>query len=307
MTNHRAGIGVVAVLISAVALVAATGQTDRQIKAVNWAEINPAFEGATAVNDRDVCLACHEDVMGAYQETAHGRMFQHSPRGALEAGDCETCHGPRSIHVDEPDDRFAFSDADYSTVCMQCHQDAGRLYWKNSQHAAGDVSCVSCHTVMEKRSHSALLSARDEFAVCGSCHTDVRAKMSRTSRHPVAEGGMTCSGCHDPHGAPGDGMLAAGGVAETCYGCHQDKRGPFLWEHAPVREDCLTCHEPHGSNNPSLLATQNASLCVSCHQYGGHINQYRYNRVSTPYGNGCVNCHVTIHGSNHPSGAKFNR
>jgi hypothetical protein len=48
-------------------------------------------------------------------------------------------------------------------------------------------------------------------------------------------------------------------------------------------------------------------LCINCHQYGGHINQYRYNRVSTPYGNGCANCHMTMHGSNHPSGAKFNR
>ena len=46
---------------------------------------------------------------------------------------------------------------------------------------------------------------------------------------------------------------------------------------------------------------------ATCHSYGGHINLPRYNRVSNPYGSGCVNCHITTHGSNHPSGAKFTR
>jgi predicted CXXCH cytochrome family protein len=42
-------------------------------------------------------------------------------------------------------------------------------------------------------------------------------------------------------------------VNDTCYQCHAEKRGPFLWEHAPVREDCTNCHSPHGSTQPSLL------------------------------------------------------
>ena len=27
----------------------------------------------------------------------------------------------------------------------------------------------------------------------------------------------------------------------------------MLWEHAPVRENCLNCHESHGSNHDKLL------------------------------------------------------
>ena len=42
--------------------------------------------------------------------------------------------------------------------------------------------------------------------------------------------------------------LKAASVNEQCYTCHTEKRGPFLWEHAPVRESCLNCHTPHGSN-----------------------------------------------------------
>ena len=43
------------------------------------------------------------------------------------------------------------------------------------------------------------------------------------------------------------------------------------------------------------------------HSVWAYINVPRYNRTSNPYGNGCVNCHIMTHGSNHPSGAKQTR
>ncbi|MEX1137773.1 MAG: DmsE family decaheme c-type cytochrome [Bacteroidota bacterium] len=273
---------------------------------VDWVKLHPAFEGASFVKDTEACLTCHEESGRKYLNTTHGRLFGRST-GSLQSADCESCHGPRSKHVNEPDASLALSVEQYSAACLQCHQDGNRIYWSTGIHKTADVGCVSCHTVMEKRSTAALLSETNQSALCSTCHTDVKARMSRAYRHPVPEGKLECSSCHNPHGTSGPALLARGTASETCYACHQEKRGPFLWEHAPVREDCMTCHEPHGSNNRNLLVTQSASLCVSCHQYGGHINQYRYNRVSTPYGNGCANCHVTLHGSNHPSGAKFNR
>jgi DmsE family decaheme c-type cytochrome len=272
-----------------------------------WVKLKPAFNGAEFVMDKEACIACHEEVTATYEHTIHSRIFQNNPGNKLETADCESCHGPRSLHIEDPDNRFAFTEEQYTVVCQQCHQGGDRMYWHNSLHQASGVGCVSCHTVMEQRSSTALLSKSSEWAVCSSCHTDVTAKLMRTSRHPVREGKLDCSSCHNVHGTPWPGMLVKASTTETCNSCHQEKRGPFLWEHPPVREDCMTCHEPHGSNNRSLLITQNASLCVSCHQYGGHINQYRYNRVSTPYGNGCVNCHMSVHGSNHPSGAKLTR
>lgn len=284
------------------------GQSKFESQELNWEILNPAFEGATFVRNSEECLECHDiDGMGEkYHETAHSRVFN-NPRGILEAASCESCHGPRSKHVEDPDMSLALSVEQFSIVCMQCHQGGDRMHWQSSLHKTADVGCVSCHTIMEKRSQTALLSEANQPNLCSTCHTDIKAKMNRNFRHPIQEGKIDCSSCHNVHGAPGKAMLANGNANETCYSCHQDKRGPFLWEHSPVREDCMICHDPHGSSNRNLLVTQSASLCVSCHQYGGHVNQYRYNRVSTPYGNGCTNCHMAIHGSNHPSGVKFNR
>lgn len=274
---------------------------------VDWAKLNPAFEGASFVNDAQVCSDCHEDSMAKYEGTAHSNIAEFGSKRASMNGDCESCHGPRSKHVDDPDESLALTGSQYNEVCQQCHESGDRMYWQSSLHAASDVTCTSCHNVMEQVSDEGLLARGTETAVCATCHTDVRADLMKTSHHPVREGKMECSSCHNPHGSEGDAMLKGATVNETCYECHQEKRGPFLWEHSPVREDCSTCHTPHGSNNRSLLTTLSASMCTSCHQYGGHINQYRYNRVSTPTGNGCVNCHTAVHGSNHPSGAKFGR
>jgi DmsE family decaheme c-type cytochrome len=279
----------------------------RPVDEIDWVKLNPAFEGATFVNDATVCDACHDDAVEKYSGTAHALVAEFGSVRAPMDGSCESCHGPRSKHVEDPDLSLSLEPDQYSLVCGQCHEGGDRMYWQSGSHRASDVSCISCHNVMEQIGDEALLSMGTEMALCASCHSDVRAAMMKPSHHPVREGRMQCSSCHNPHGSSGEAMLVGGTVTETCFGCHQDKRGPFLWEHPPVREDCQTCHTPHGSINRSLLVTQNAALCTSCHQYGGHVNEYRYNRVSTPVGNGCVNCHTAVHGSNHPAGAKFDR
>jgi len=276
-------------------------------KELDWPAIHPAFADASFVTDKQVCMECHEEDVAAYRHTEHARIFQYGPKGTLQERDCESCHGPRSQHVDDPDDSLAMTGEQYSEVCLQCHQEGDRLYWKSGLHKTAGVNCVSCHDVMEKRSDKALLAAAEQSGVCYECHAEVRGQMQKVSHHPVREGKMDCSSCHNPHGSVGKSLLKAATVNETCFTCHQEKRGPFLWEHPVVREYCATCHDAHGSNNRDLLNTKASFLCLQCHSYGGHVNLPRYNRVSNPYGQGCVNCHITQHGSNHPSGAKFTR
>jgi DmsE family decaheme c-type cytochrome len=131
--------------------------------------------------------------------------------------------------------------------------------------------------------------------------------LHQRSAHPLKDGQMDCVACHDPHGTSGEKLLRHASTNELCYSCHQNMRGPFLWEHSPAREDCLTCHRPHGSNYPQLLQARVTQLCQSCHQQGPH-QTVPGAPASIWVGNrACLNCHMQIHGSNHPSGPLFQR
>ncbi len=274
-------------------------------KAIDWVKVNPAFAGATFVNDNSTCTTCHEDAVKAFSHTAHSRALPDSG----EDNKCESCHGPRSKHLENQSAELAYgklTPAQQSAVCMQCHEGGSRLGWKAGAHQSGDVSCASCHSVMKKSSERALLNRASGTETCFQCHGELRGATMKASHHPIREGQMDCSSCHNAHGSK-ERLLIKNTVNETCTTCHAEKRGPFIWEHAPVRESCSNCHEPHGSNQRNLLTQKDPFLCLSCHSYGGHINLPRYNRTSNPYGSGCVNCHITTHGSNHPSGAKQTR
>lgn len=274
-------------------------------KEVDWAALNPAFKDASYVKDPKVCFGCHADYEKPYSATTHAKWLKSG--NTPPAGECGSCHGPRSKHVENPNRDLALSPAQRNASCLQCHEGGARMYWKSGPHAANDLGCTSCHSVMQRKSEKALLAKPREDLLCYSCHTEVRGQMNKLSRHPVNEGKVSCSGCHNPHGSVTKGMLKGASVNETCFKCHQEKRGPHVWAHPPVLENCQNCHDAHGSNHRKLLTSKDPFLCMSCHTYGGHINAPRYNRVSTLGGEGCVNCHLAIHGSNSPSGAKLTR
>ncbi len=150
---------------------------------------------------------------------------------------------------------------------------------------------------------------------CFQCHKDRRAQMYRSAHMPIREGKVVCTDCHNPHGSSGPSLLKTDTVNETCYKCHAEKRGPFLFEHLPVRENCMNCHDPHGSVNEASLKMSRPRLCLECHGAGhGQIarpNGQAPNNVSNTMayaaGRACNNCHQQIHGSNSPAGAFLHR
>ena len=137
--------------------------------------------------------------------------------------------------------------------------------------------------------------------------------MARSTHKPLREEQMGCKSCHNAHGSPGQASLQTANANDTCYRCHADKRGPFLWEHAPVRDNCMTCHDPHGSNQDAMLTMRQPYLCQSCHMMPtlGHSTMFDGGQLAAKnkyqVGNGCTNCHANVHGSNHPSGSSFQR
>jgi DmsE family decaheme c-type cytochrome len=283
-----------------------------------------------------VCTRCHDEndnkpILAIYQ-TRHG------VKADARTPSCQSCHGPSDDHVKNPRGvsprpqpevvfgaKHASAPDTQNESCLACHKTGLRMHWSGSEHESRDLSCANCHTAHAAR--DPVLAKVTQPDVCYACHKTQRAQTHRISTHPILAGEMTCSDCHNPHGSTGPKLLVKNSVNETCYTCHAEKRGPFLWEHAPVVDDCTNCHTPHGSTNAPLLKARAPWLCQECHSgdHGAAINS----GANLPNGNAttvngmqplgnqsprtqtnaraCLNCHVLVHGSNHPAGAKFQR
>lgn len=286
-------------------------------------------ETASYVGEQ-ACLQCHVIEARHFAHTTHAHAFRSNPRNQMEARVCEACHGPGSRHVTAPTDKTtiigftresATPVAQQTAQCLSCHRGEQRLHWTGSAHQRQDLSCSDCHNPMARISAQGLLRKAALSEVCYGCHQQQRAEFRRRSHMPLPEGKMTCVDCHNPHGSPVRPLMKATSVNEVCYACHAEKRGPFIWEHAPVRENCMNCHQPHGSNHDKLLVSARPYLCQQCHGnlqhpsvfYGGHqtannvFGQPGVALNSRMIGRSCQNCHTQIHGSNHPAGARFQR
>jgi DmsE family decaheme c-type cytochrome len=282
----------------------------------------PSAQTAAKYAGAEACKGCHEAQWTAFQANPHHRAEMDGSVVADQVG-CESCHGPGSLHVEAEGDStnagFAtirnfkkLKPEEASDVCASCHKTGEQFYWPHSNHARNGVSCVTCHSIHSPKNPGAgpMLNATDVTHLCITCHKDKRAAMARSAHMPLREGAMTCNDCHNPHGAAAPRMIRAATVNELCYKCHADKRGPFLWEHPPVRENCLNCHQPHGSNNDKVLASKRPYLCQRCHIGTRHpSNSYDARDLATNrvFNRSCTNCHSQIHGSNHPSGRYFHR
>jgi len=250
--------------------------------------------GAEMVGSK-VCWKCHKN-------DTHAGLAE----GAVN---CEDCHGPGSLAVNdlhEEKGRMAcnyrtfiaigkLSKAKQSAMCLDCHSqraDFGLHNWNASAHNLGGVSCIDCHNIH----HGGDLKPKKSeiAALCYGCHKDVQAAFMLPTHHPLPEGKVTCTDCHNPHGTPNPGpMLVRETVKETCTRCHAEKEGPFIFEHADLMEDCTICHMSHGSQNDWLLTVRQPFLCKQCH------TQHQLTDVSSfdRFGTNCTNCHSQIHGS----------
>jgi DmsE family decaheme c-type cytochrome len=253
----------------------------------------------------EACTACHEETAKSFTHTAH----------AGNAQGCEGCHGPGQAHMEDGGaDKTkirsfkTLSAIDASAICMECHNKGGQKHWMGSTHDSRTISCVTCHDPHPKGNvvPEALLS-KPQMVLCTGCHLQKKAQLLRPGHMPMREGKMQCSSCHNAHGTPNDKMLLQTSVNQNCYTCHAEKRGPFLWEHPPVRENCLNCHDAHGTVHEKMLKVKAPLLCQQCHQTDSHPGPAYPAQSRYAFNQSCLHCHASIHGSVHPSGHRFFR
>lgn len=300
-----------AVLFSLIAIATAPAQGAKPP-----AKTKPAAAdaGKTYVGS-EVCATCHEDL---------GKAFTKNPHEAVDTGDrhgfkgnaCESCHGPGSKHVETLSaadilNPLKESPAAVDKTCLTCHRGqpttAGRL---EAGHAHNSISCIACHSI-HANGPNGLVARKpaDVNAQCQGCHLDVKSSFAQPFGHRVPQDAMTCVDCHNPHGSFKPGLMRMASANEPgCFKCHGDLRGPFTFEHAPVREEgCQSCHEPHGSENAKMLIRQEVRLvCLECHAnlpvpnttgvVAGVVPPAFHDLTSPRYRN-CTVCHQKIHGS----------
>jgi DmsE family decaheme c-type cytochrome len=295
----------------------------------------PAPAAAPAQQGENVCASCHEQVVQKFAATAHGKAPMNwggKQAGYNSAETCQSCHGDGAEHIASGGDKdkirnpAKLKQRDSVETCQSCHQQVNEhAQWRGGKHESAGLTCLSCHSAHNSPRMSAehrqafgitqaettLLKERSAADTCYKCHSDVRRAQFQRSTHLFRnedrEHKVGCSSCHEPHGSTSKKMMKRESLNETCYQCHTEMRGPFLWDHAPAREDCSTCHKAHGSNNTNLLRQRAPMLCQQCHIQGRHqtvagapnnaFNTYR----------SCTTCHSQVHGSNHPSGINFLR
>lgn len=244
----------------------------------------PAWAQAPEADRNAVCKTCHV----AYE--GHQVNVYHS--------DCAACHtvtDPK--HVTEGGKSVKFPSSD---KCMACHQDNDhkRMNWSFSAHKKAGVECRNCHGMhspkQPKQASPALWKTDKQSAVCMDCHQDVAARLSMPSHHPVKEGALSCVSCHDPHSGKQTSLVSKN---DQCYTCHQAIRGPKVFEHAPVVEDCGICHDPHGTPNRRLLTLSQPMQCLQCHSMALTRHPLVAGQQSGVALRNCTSCHGAIHGS----------
>ena len=254
----------------------------------------------------DACYKCHDDQVDSYNRTTHAHTWK------AELG-CENCHGDVTKHMETNGAPGTIVSAknlsaqQLSNTCLKCHERGGeQSHARMSEHAQAGVSCVNCHEVhpsKEKKMDNAVagksaMLVKSQSELCLSCHTKVAADFDKPTHHRLREGVLDCTSCHNPHGTDQPHQLRTT-TKELCTQCHQDKRGPFMFEHnASDGDGCIACHDTHGSSAKHMLKLRDPrKLCVSCHskEMGKGVP---HGRVSLQESGDCTRCHTEIHGSN---------
>ena len=164
----------------------------------------------------DSCLVCHSgEKMRAVSESAHGD--RENPLTPFAQHECESCHGPGSIHVSRAHGgkghppltnfgyrRGAASRDQQVEACLDCHSDESSgikvVPFRGILHDKWIINCSSCHQVHVES--DPVLDRPRQAEVCLACHMSQKTEHRKVGNRVPDFDRMGCAGCHRVHRLP---------------------------------------------------------------------------------------------------------
>ena len=202
-------------------------------------------------------------------------------------------------------------------TCLNCHSGGKRTHWRGSSHPGNDVTCTHCHTlhlpsdpVLAKdnparsmfplpqdptRGDACAIHAWRRLRKGGVLGLPQRARRSRaeTTATTAGQRRLLHLPCRIARSVP---VGAPAGVRRLHALPH-----PARLEHCATVEGAAAMVV---SKLPRRFATYHASAFRA---RTFNRAQAAQTRLRLLLARACLNCHSAIHGSNHPSGARFTR
>jgi predicted CXXCH cytochrome family protein len=171
----------------------------------------PSFteEGAAS------CYLCHAgESMRAMSDSVHGNPDNPLSPAALQ--ECESCHGPGSIHISRahggrgfpPLIVFGYGDGAASRdaqvgACMYCHDGHNgteAVIFEGTVHDRMTVNCSACHRAHVRS--DPVMERGSQAPVCLACHKAQEQGHPLVGRKVPDFSRMGCAGCHRVHRLP---------------------------------------------------------------------------------------------------------
>jgi predicted CXXCH cytochrome family protein len=220
----------------------------------------PGFERETDLG----CLICHLGQMEPVNQSWT------RPKLVELAIGCERCHGPGSQHVAE---RTA-------NEAGQVNEDASMVHPGRLTREQSESICAECHLrgdatvtrpgrrLTDFRPGMALHDIRIDYHVESKSsqmkvvgHVE-QMRLSRCYRESTE---LTCTTCHDPHGAPSTEQ-AAEYYRKRCLQCHEDACGLSEAERKmrkpEAADHCVGCHMPQTATDIPHIAFTHHRIAV---------------------------------------------
>lgn len=176
---------------------------------------------------------------------------------------CENCHGPGSLHVDNPKEPLYLASLSdpvrQNEVCLQCHMRNRdkRLDEQNISSIVGDARDYpfgyepgQALTDFKRVAPFKMGHASKEFYANGAAKKN-RTQGNEFVRSIKSHHGITCINCHSPHSLAPTAQHDLGGNA-LCLRCHSF--GSAIGPH----QANLTSHTHHAADSKG-------SRCIECH------------------------------------------